>query len=117
AGIIEGRRRSQLLEWLEDLLREEWLNRLRSHPAMRRLRPGLEQAVLRREITPSNAARSLLEACPLAIDRRRAGRRKGLSPLSTDSNSITAKVNAGAKRPAPRSRGAHKSAVSSLPPV
>lgn len=62
SGAIAARRRQQSLQWVEDLTREELVNRFRSDPAVIRLRAELERAVLEGGTTPVRAARSLLDA-------------------------------------------------------
>jgi LAO/AO transport system kinase len=62
AGLIEARRREQRLHWFEDLVREEVVSRLNRHPEVQSLRPRIEEALLRGEITPARAARALIEA-------------------------------------------------------
>jgi LAO/AO transport system kinase len=60
-GTLRARRQEQLLEWLEESLREALVARLHRHAGVRRLRPRLEQALLRGEITTVGAVRTLLE--------------------------------------------------------
>jgi LAO/AO transport system kinase len=61
-GVIAKRREEQQLQWLMDLLREDLVSRLDRHPAVQRMRPTVEAAVRRGELTPVRAARILLEA-------------------------------------------------------
>lgn len=61
-GAIESRRREQLLRWMDDLVREELVQRLNRHPAVRALRPDLDRALVAGEVTAVKAARTLLEA-------------------------------------------------------
>ncbi|MDO8349070.1 MAG: methylmalonyl Co-A mutase-associated GTPase MeaB, partial [Planctomycetota bacterium] len=62
SGVIEARRREQMLRWVDDLVRDELLVRFRDHPGIRRLRPELDRAVLGGGLTAVRAARTLLDA-------------------------------------------------------
>ncbi len=62
SGAIEGRRREQWIRWLDDLVREELVQRLHRHPAVRALRPELDRSLVAGEVTAVRAARLLLEA-------------------------------------------------------
>lgn len=61
AGVIENRRREQVLRWIDDLLVEELGSRFNRHPEVRRTRPAFEQAVLRGEMTPVRAVHALMD--------------------------------------------------------
>jgi LAO/AO transport system kinase len=61
SGVFEERRRRQQVRWTWQLVRDAVEHRMRSHPAVRELAPGLEQAVLAGELTPALAARQILE--------------------------------------------------------
>jgi LAO/AO transport system kinase len=62
SGEFEERRRAQQVRWTWGMVRDGLEHRLRAHPAVRSLAPGLEHAVLAGELTPALAARQLLEA-------------------------------------------------------
>ena len=61
-GVIAGRRRSQSLQWLDDLVREELANRFARHAAVRHGRPGIEARLVEGDLTVVGAARLLLQA-------------------------------------------------------
>jgi LAO/AO transport system kinase len=61
-GIIGRRRQQQTLEWLNDLIRAELQRRFDRDPKVIAKLPGLQQALLRGEITAVRAANDLLEA-------------------------------------------------------
>lgn len=61
SGFFARRRRRQEREWLQALIQEQLTAQFREHPAVRRLLPGLEQAVELGELPATTAARRLLE--------------------------------------------------------
>jgi len=61
SGAFEERRRRQQVRWTWQLVRDALEHRMRAHPAVRALAPGLEQAVLAGELTPALAAQQILE--------------------------------------------------------
>jgi LAO/AO transport system kinase len=61
SGGFEERRRTQQVRWTWQLVRDGLEHRMRSHPAVRELAPGLETSVLAGELTPALAARQILE--------------------------------------------------------
>ncbi len=61
-GELERRRQTQQVRWTWRLVREALESDLRDHPEVRRLTPEVEAAVRAGELTPSLAARTLLDA-------------------------------------------------------
>ncbi|MFD7233164.1 methylmalonyl Co-A mutase-associated GTPase MeaB [Streptomyces sp. NPDC059881] len=61
-GRLAAKRRDQQVEWAWAMVKDELLGRLRSHPAVRALGPGLEQQVRDGELTATLAAERILEA-------------------------------------------------------
>ncbi|MEV4441194.1 methylmalonyl Co-A mutase-associated GTPase MeaB [Streptomyces sp. NPDC049577] len=61
-GELAGRRRAQQVEWVWTMVREQLLTELRDHPEVRRMGPGLEDAVREGTLTASAAAERLLRA-------------------------------------------------------
>ncbi|MEU4261725.1 methylmalonyl Co-A mutase-associated GTPase MeaB [Streptomyces argenteolus] len=61
-GRLTAKRREQQVDWTWTMVREELLDGLRSHAAVRALAPGLEQRVRGGELTASLAAEQILGA-------------------------------------------------------
>jgi LAO/AO transport system kinase len=61
SGAFEERRRRQQVRWTWQLVRDALEHRMRAHPAVRALAPGLEESVLAGELTPALAARQILD--------------------------------------------------------
>ncbi|WP_328726993.1 methylmalonyl Co-A mutase-associated GTPase MeaB [Streptomyces sp. NBC_00259] len=61
-GRLAAKRRDQQVEWAWAMVKDELLGRLRSHPAVRALGPGLEQQVRDGALTTTLAAERILEA-------------------------------------------------------
>jgi LAO/AO transport system kinase len=61
-GAIARRRQQQELEWLADLVREELRRRFYHDPNVKARLEGVQQALLRGELTAALAARALLDA-------------------------------------------------------
>ncbi|WP_336047897.1 methylmalonyl Co-A mutase-associated GTPase MeaB [Streptomyces sp. CA2R101] len=61
-GALAERRRAQQVDWTWSMVRDRLIDRLQEHPEVRRLGPGVEQAVRDGEITATLAAERLLEA-------------------------------------------------------
>ncbi|MCY0929666.1 methylmalonyl Co-A mutase-associated GTPase MeaB [Streptomyces sp. H27-H1] len=59
-GRLASKRAAQQVEWTWSMVRDELLERLRSHPAVRELAPALESAVRAGTLTPTLAADRLL---------------------------------------------------------
>lgn len=83
-GVIEARRQQQLLQWLEDLVHEQLLLRFRRHSTVSFLRPEMERAILRGDMTPGRAARVLMDAFDSSESKRddaapKAGRHSDFS--------------------------------------
>jgi LAO/AO transport system kinase len=68
SGEFEERRRKQQVRWTWQLVRDALEHRMRAHPAVRELAPGLEAAVLSGELTPALAARQILETFLTAVE-------------------------------------------------
>ncbi|MFD7611279.1 methylmalonyl Co-A mutase-associated GTPase MeaB [Streptomyces sp. NPDC059828] len=61
-GRLAAKRRDQQVEWAWSMVQDELLGRLRSHPLVRSLAPGLERQVRDGELTATLAAERILEA-------------------------------------------------------
>jgi LAO/AO transport system kinase len=61
AGEFEARRRAQQVDWTWQLVRDTVLDRVLSHPAVRKARAQLERQVLAGELTPALAAQQILD--------------------------------------------------------
>ncbi|KFG71876.1 methylmalonyl Co-A mutase-associated GTPase MeaB [Streptomyces mutabilis] len=61
-GQLDAKRRHQQVDWTWTMVHDELLGRLRTHPALRTLTPGLEQQVMEGKLTPTLAAERILEA-------------------------------------------------------
>ncbi|MFJ6632188.1 methylmalonyl Co-A mutase-associated GTPase MeaB [Streptomyces sp. NPDC091376] len=61
-GRLAAKRRDQQVEWAWAMVQDELLGRLRAHPAVRALGPGLEQQVRDGALTAALAAERILEA-------------------------------------------------------
>ncbi|MGW3245675.1 methylmalonyl Co-A mutase-associated GTPase MeaB [Streptomyces sp. NPDC001070] len=61
-GRLAAKRRDQQMEWAWSMVRDELLGRLRDHPEVRRLTPGIEQQVREGTLTPTLAAARILDA-------------------------------------------------------
>jgi len=62
SGVVNKRRQQQSLEWLSSLVEDELLRRFYRDPKVKERLAGLQQQVLRGEITPVRASREMLEA-------------------------------------------------------
>ncbi|KUI40278.1 protein kinase [Mycobacterium sp. GA-2829] len=62
AGQFEARRRQQQVEWTWSMVRDAVLDRVLSHPEVRRIRVEVERQVRDGELTPALAAREILDA-------------------------------------------------------
>jgi len=62
AGEFEARRRTQQVEWTWSMVRDAVLERVMSHPEVRRIRDDVEQRVRLGELTPALAAQEILDA-------------------------------------------------------
>ncbi|OKH64498.1 protein kinase [Mycobacterium sp. SWH-M5] len=62
AGEFEARRRAQQVEWTWSMVRDAVLDRVMSHPEVRRIRDDVEQRVRIGELTPALAAQEILDA-------------------------------------------------------
>ena len=60
AGVIDHRRRQQMLDWLADVLQEELRRRFYRDPKVAAQLPELKASLLRGEITVAQAAETLL---------------------------------------------------------
>ncbi|MEV6395798.1 methylmalonyl Co-A mutase-associated GTPase MeaB [Streptomyces sp. NPDC051907] len=61
-GRLAAKRRDQQIDWAWSMVRDELLDRLRSHPEVRKVAPGLEQQVREGELTATLAAEQILDA-------------------------------------------------------
>jgi LAO/AO transport system kinase len=61
-GRLERKRRDQQVDWTWSMVRDHLLDRLREHPEVRELAPGLEQRVREGALTPTSAADRIIEA-------------------------------------------------------
>ena len=62
AGVIDARRRAQQVDWTWSMVRDSVLDRVLTHPAVRRMRAEIERQVLDGELTPALAAQQILDA-------------------------------------------------------
>jgi LAO/AO transport system kinase len=62
AGEFDARRRTQQVDWTWSLVRDTVLDRVLSHPGVRRLKAGIEEQVRQGELTPALAAQQILDA-------------------------------------------------------
>jgi LAO/AO transport system kinase len=62
AGEFEVRRRAQQVDWTWSLVRDTVLDRVLSHPAVKKIRGELERQVRDGELTPALAAQQILDA-------------------------------------------------------
>lgn len=62
AGQFENRRRTQQVEWTWSMVRDAVLDRVLTHPEVRRIRADVERQVRDGELTPALAARQILDA-------------------------------------------------------
>src|ERR1700736_3681766 len=65
AGELDGRRRAQQVDWTWQMVRDTVLDRVLSHPAVRRIRAEVERQVRDGELTPALAAQHLLDAADM----------------------------------------------------
>lgn len=61
-GRLAAKRRDQQIDWAWTMVHDELRDRLRSHPGVRALAPGLEQQVRDGELTATLAAERILQA-------------------------------------------------------
>ncbi|AKS34447.1 methylmalonyl Co-A mutase-associated GTPase MeaB [Mycolicibacterium goodii] len=62
AGEFDARRRAQQVEWTWSMVRDAVLDRVMSHPEVRRIRDDVERRVREGELTPALAAQEILDA-------------------------------------------------------
>ena len=62
AGVFDARRRAQQVDWTWSMVRDSVLDRVLTHPAVRRMRAEIERQVLDGELTPALAAQRILDA-------------------------------------------------------
>jgi LAO/AO transport system kinase len=62
AGEFEARRRAQQVDWTWSMVRDTVLDRVVSHPEVRRIRAAVERRVRDGELTPALAAEAILNA-------------------------------------------------------
>jgi LAO/AO transport system kinase len=65
AGEFEARRRAQQVDWTWSMVRDTVLDRVLSHPAVRKIRAEVERQVRDGELTPALAAQQLLDAADM----------------------------------------------------
>jgi len=65
AGEFDARRRAQQVEWTWSMVRDAVLDRVLSHPAVRKIRADVERQVRDGELTPALAAQQLLDAADM----------------------------------------------------
>ncbi|MFI6085492.1 methylmalonyl Co-A mutase-associated GTPase MeaB [Streptomyces sp. NPDC051217] len=68
SGRLQGKRSDQQVDWTWSMVRDHLLDRLRSHPGVRSLAPGLEQSVREGTLTATLAAERIVEALELPAD-------------------------------------------------
>jgi LAO/AO transport system kinase len=62
AGEFEARRRAQQVDWTWSMVRDTVLDRVLSHPAVKKIRAEVERQVRDGELTPALAAQQILDA-------------------------------------------------------
>jgi LAO/AO transport system kinase len=62
AGEFDARRRTQQVDWTWAMVRDTVLDRVLTHPAVRRMRVEIERQVREGELTPALAAQRILDA-------------------------------------------------------
>jgi LAO/AO transport system kinase len=62
AGEFDTRRRTQQVDWTWSMVRDAVLDRVLTHPAVRRMRAEIERQVRAGELTPALAAQQILDA-------------------------------------------------------
>lgn len=62
AGEFEARRRTQQVDWTWTMVRDTVLDRVLTHPDVKRIRTDVERRVLAGELTPALAAQEILDA-------------------------------------------------------
>ena len=62
AGEFEARRRAQQVDWTWSMVRDTVLDRVLSHPAVKKIRAEVERQVRDGELTPAIAAQRILDA-------------------------------------------------------
>jgi LAO/AO transport system kinase len=62
AGEFEARRRTQQVDWTWSMVRDTVLDRVLSHPAVKKIRADVERQVRDGELTPALAAQQILNA-------------------------------------------------------
>src|ERR1700692_603360 len=65
AGEFEARRRTQQVDWTWSMVRDTVLDRVLSHPAVKKIRVEVERQVRDGELTPALAAQQILEAADI----------------------------------------------------
>jgi LAO/AO transport system kinase len=65
AGEFDARRRAQQVDWTWSMVRDTVLDRVLSHPAVKKIRSDVERQVRDGELTPALAAQQLLDAADL----------------------------------------------------
>ncbi|MCB5905981.1 methylmalonyl Co-A mutase-associated GTPase MeaB [Streptomyces pinistramenti] len=67
SGALAERRRAQQVDWTWTMVREQLIDRLRNHPEVRKLSPGIEQDVREGALTATLAAERILDAFGLPV--------------------------------------------------
>ena len=67
AGEFEARRRAQQVDWTWSMVRDTVLDRVLSHPGVRKIRAEVERQVRDGELTPALAAQQILDAAEAAV--------------------------------------------------
>ena len=67
AGEFEARRRAQQVDWTWSMVRDTVLDRVLSHPGVRKIRAEVERQVRDGELTPALAAQQLLDSAEAAV--------------------------------------------------
>jgi LAO/AO transport system kinase len=62
AGEFDAKRRAQQVDWTWSMVRDTVLDRILTHPDVRRIRPDVERRVRDGELTPALAAQEILDA-------------------------------------------------------
>lgn len=61
SGVLHKRRESQTLDWINEMVEEQLLFRFKQHPVIKEQKPFIEQDVLAGRLSPTKAAKDLLQ--------------------------------------------------------
>ncbi|HSH24234.1 MAG TPA: methylmalonyl Co-A mutase-associated GTPase MeaB [Massilibacterium sp.] len=61
SGVLQNRRESQTIHWINEMVEEQLIFRFKQHPVIKQQKPFIEQQVLNGQLSPTKAAKDLLE--------------------------------------------------------